>query len=93
VGRGNRGCRVRGGLGVSGIRTCYRAYRLECLCARSRRPLRLLSELLCLASAEEFERGFDAFLLARVSVGEELVDLEPPKFSAAHVAGGMCAEP
>jgi hypothetical protein len=40
-----------------------------------------------LASAEEFEGGFDALLLAGVGVGEELVDLEPTKFSADHVAG------
>jgi hypothetical protein len=53
----------------------------------------LFPKLLCLASAEKFERGFDPFGFADVSVGEELVDLEPTEFLASHVAGGTPSVP
>jgi hypothetical protein len=44
--------------------------------------------LLGLAAAKEFERGFDTFGLACVGVVEELVDLEPTKFSVVTVLAG-----
>jgi hypothetical protein len=75
------------GAGVSGIWTRSQVHGLECFYARLS-LFRLTTELLGLASPEKFERGFDAFVLAGVGVSEELVDLEPTKFSAGHVAGG-----
>jgi hypothetical protein len=78
---------------VSSIQAGYRTYGLECLCFRIGLQLRLLSELLRLASAEQFEGGFDTFLLAGVGVGEQFVDLEPAKCFAGHVAGRTLSVP
>src|SRR6516225_3498284 len=76
-------------LGVSGIPASWGARGLPRVLPRvAGLQLGLSSELLCLASAEEFERGLDAFVLAGVGVGEELVDLEPTDLFADHVSDG-----